>query len=230
MGFVYSEGLLLGISAKIFSYLELFLSNVGSQMLVFVLLIFSGTYGTFVFTYKISKNKTAAVLAGLFYFLNLYCMSQVFRRALVVGMFAWAYLPIYSYFFISWIEESKVKYLLYYVLFNFIFLWSFANPAYIFSFVGVSIIFLVYILIVQKDFRTRFKIILLTTVFTFITLIINVWWLYPYISSIKSTSLSISLLRQDGGTTCSWFCVCVTSNPSFARIPVAFCGSRLMPR
>ena len=65
MGFVYSEGLLLGISAKIFSYLELFLSNVGSQMLVFVLLIFSGTYGTFVFTFKISKIFIAKAAARI---------------------------------------------------------------------------------------------------------------------------------------------------------------------
>ena len=79
-GFVYSVGLPLAFSAKLLSLMNLFLNNVQIQAIAFFLLIFSGIYGTYLLTQRVTRNDLMSLFAGLFYFLNLYSMSQVWRR------------------------------------------------------------------------------------------------------------------------------------------------------
>src|SRR3972149_9216615 len=94
-GFAYSVALPMALSAKILTSLEIIFTQIQTQAIVFFLLITSGMVGTYLLTEKLTKNKQAALFAGLFYFLNIYAMSQVWRRALMVGIFAWAYFPLY---------------------------------------------------------------------------------------------------------------------------------------
>ena len=67
------------------------------QKILFVLLIFSGLTGCYLLINKFFNNKRSfliPILGGMFYFFNLFSMSQIFRRFIYGGIFTWAYLPI----------------------------------------------------------------------------------------------------------------------------------------
>jgi len=185
-GFSYPIGIPASLFLKLISPLEYFINPVYIQYLVFIFLIFSGMIGVCLLTAHITKSKKAALIAGLFYFLNLYTMSQVFRRALYVGMFSWAYFPIFMYLFIKWIEVKKLKYIIYLILSNFLFIYTFSNPGYIFSFILAPFIFTIYHFYVHKKKDERIWLFVHSIIFAIVFILINIWWVYPFISSSRS--------------------------------------------
>src|SRR3989344_634121 len=80
-GFVYSDGLPMAFTTKTLSLFEGILSGAQIQLFVFSLLIFGAIYGVFLLCFKMTKSNSVSLSAGLFYFLNLYSMSQVWRRS-----------------------------------------------------------------------------------------------------------------------------------------------------
>ena len=184
-GTPYIVGVPIALFAKAFSFLEYLFTNVQIQGLVFFLIIFSGISGTYHFTKKTTKNIFASAVAGLFYFLNLFTMTQVWKRSLFVGMFAWAYFPLYAYLLVSWLEEKKYRYLLFLVLSSLLFSWVYRHPGYIFSFLALSLIGALYF--VYKEKKKRLEVVVRSLIFGLVFLIANIWWIYPYLRILQAS-------------------------------------------
>jgi len=152
---------------------------------VFAFIIFTATYSVYLLTKELFKNNAAAYLAGVFYFLNLYTMSQVWARSIYVGMWAWAYLPLFSYLFIRWLKTGKLMRLVYLTASSFVYIWAFAQPGFVFPFVITgSVISLVYFF----DTKYSKKVVLYRVMFAGIAfLLFNLWWVYPFVKLGNAT-------------------------------------------
>src|SRR3989344_2196903 len=137
-GYVYSDGLPMSLTTRILSLLEGVFGDIQIQFLMFNLLIFGAMYGAYLITNKLTSNYKISFFSGIFYFFNLYCMSQVWRRSLYAGMFAWAYIPLYTYLLLRWLEEKRIRLLIVLLLSSLIYLWMFSNPGYVFLLLGVT--------------------------------------------------------------------------------------------
>lgn len=186
-GFVYSVGLPLSVSMSIISVLTGFVANVQIQFVTFTLLIFSGMFGAYAFAHTLTRNRYISLIAGSFYFFNLFALSQVWRRSLLVGMYSWAYLPIFSYLFARWLDEGKVRILMCFIVFNFVFAMIFANPGYVFAFLITSALLLLFRLFSTNSLVSKTRLIARLGAFAFVFLAINVWWIYPYAKLSGST-------------------------------------------
>src|SRR5258708_8839441 len=107
----------LGTGAKMTFYLSRYptfyllaqLQSIGiptyiTQTILIGITMFIGIIGLFFFSKKIINfSYLQSVLASLFYFLNLYTLTQVWKRFLYNQMIAWAFFPI---FLLGWIKWS----------------------------------------------------------------------------------------------------------------------------
>ena len=186
MGLVYSSGLAQTPLLFVLSLLEIFIENIIIQQILFVWLITSGIYGTFLFVKSLTDKKNAAMVAGLFYFFNLFVMSQVWNRSLFVGMFAWAYFPLYAYLLTKWIKRGNIVNIVLLLTSTLFYSWFFSNPGYIFSYVGFSTLYLGYVIYKNKTKSEIIKIFFRFVIFATLLLVINSWWIYPYISTLGS--------------------------------------------
>lgn len=159
------------------------------QALFFFSLISSGMFGMFALVNYLLKNKDraytqrAGIFAGLFYFFNLYTMSQVFGRFLYSGMTAWALLPLFLYFWVRWIQDQEKKYLLLFLIISQFFSLAFLQPAFIITLWTPLITFsIVQIFTLRKCFSALLKLILVSGIGVITWLITNIWWMLPYFS------------------------------------------------
>ena len=73
----------------------------GVIMLIGMISMFSLT------RYGFKFSSFVAGLSSLFYLLNIYSLTQVWKRFLYNGMISWAYLPLFLLFWLKWILENK---------------------------------------------------------------------------------------------------------------------------
>jgi len=162
--------------------------------LIFWFLTFSGAFGMYLLAKEIlsEKDRGIHIIAGLFYFLNLYSQSQIWRRFSSHLMFFWSLLPLFLYLWIRWINTGKIKWLILLVISTAIFSFSFSSPALVvtaFSTVGIwSIVKISYYL---RNKKTRELFGLLSRLFLGLLsfIVINIWWIYPYFV-LADTSMS----------------------------------------
>lgn len=139
----------------------------------------------------LSKNNKWYVphIAAILYLFNLYVMSQVFIRFLDALFMEWALLPCFLYFWIQWINKSKLRYLFFLLLFTFLF-------ASIFTL--ISSLFLLWIPAFVYSFITLFtslnkkKIIYLTIIGFTLWTISNLWWILPVVFIGKNSFKGVS--------------------------------------
>ena len=87
-----------------------------NQALLFWALMVIGVSSMFLLLKKCFLVSTSFSLMGsLFYLLNIFSMTQVWKRMLYHGMFAWAYLPLFIFLWIKWIESKKIIWLFIYL-------------------------------------------------------------------------------------------------------------------
>lgn len=101
---------------SVFEYLKI--PNFVTELLVLAFLIFTSLISTFIFSRTVFPNQQNSThyTAAIFYVFNLFTMSQVLQRFIWPNIFAWAYLPLFLYLWVCWIETSRVKYLLFFLL------------------------------------------------------------------------------------------------------------------
>lgn len=194
------------------------ISSLFLQALTFFTLLFSGLYSCFIFVKNIfPKKEKIAFFASLFYLFNLYSMSQIWGRFLLTNIFAWAYFPLFLFLWLKIVVERKIKWVVSLVISSFVYSFTYGMPAMIITLWTPALILFVFEFIkLKSDRRNIFSACLISI---FIWVIVNAWWLYPYlrlssssftvVDSLKSnmdslisvsqffTTPTIALLRQD---------------------------------
>ena len=172
------------------------------QAIFFYLLIVSGLIGVvflFILLFPRKKNTPFLVLFSLvFYFLNLYTQSQIFGRFLYTAIYIWSYLPIFLYLWIKWTSEPRLKWLFYFLLSNLVFSLVFSHPANILTLWFVAGIWLVFLFLKQiGNFEKVLMVILSSSIGIFFWLIINSWWVYPYLKISKTSFESFDNIQAN---------------------------------
>lgn len=201
-GFLTSfEIVRLPIQILIHFAIEIGISPWFLQASIFSLLVFIGMYGVYELSktlIEMKKRNYVALYAALFYYLNLFTMSQVLRRFIYAGIFTWAYLPIFLYFWIKYIYSGKLKYITVFLVTSLIFSPSFTHPAFLFVIWFPPVIYTIYRLIDEKEHQKR-VIILIRTASLFLSwIIVNIWWIYLYLK------LSFVSLNNSFSTNLGW--------------------------
>lgn len=145
-------------------------------------IMFTGLVLTYFFVKGLEFNSFIATLSSLFYLLNIYSLTQIWKRFLYNGMISWAYLPLFLLLWFKWILDYKFKWLFLFLLSSLFFTYTFAQPAYLLTFWIPAAAFT---LIRAWDFRKDFKKLLKLVVFSLIGfvfwIIVNFWWFFPTI-------------------------------------------------
>lgn len=125
-------------------------------------------------------NYLITFVGSFFYLFNIYSMTQIWKRFLYNGMFAWAYLPLFVFLWIKWLERANFAWLLIFSLSTFFFSSTFAPPTFLFAIWTPAIIFSI-VLSWQnrKEKKQLFKIILLSVIGFTAWAVANFWWFYP---------------------------------------------------
>ncbi len=151
------------------------------QAIFLSILIFTGMLSMyFLVKQGLNLNIFVATISSLFYFLNIYSLTQIWKRFLYNGMIAWSYLPLFLLFWFKWILENKFKWLFLFLISSLFFTYTFAHPAYFLTFwVPAGVL----VLIRAWSFRKDPKSILGLLGYSFLAFalwcVINIWWLYP---------------------------------------------------
>ena len=172
------------------SLVNLVFPNWATQKLIFGLLIFVGTFSTYLLVNLMVKKDFVSTFAALFYMFNLYTMSQVWNRFLYVGMTAWAYLPLFLLLWIKYLEEKKWFWLSSLALSTVVFSNAFGHPAFLFT-LWTPVVLYFFTRLVKNRFRPR-RDVLNFLKGAILIFIVNAWWLYPYIKLGNSTFSDIS--------------------------------------
>jgi hypothetical protein len=171
------------------------------QAASYFFLMVVGMVGVALFTKTLTgENKTfwLPFSAGAFYLLNPYSMSQIWGRFIYNGMFAWALLPIVLLSTYRWLNSGKKTWLLIFCIFSLILSHAYANPGFIvaiwlplFILLGVSILNYKNNSFSLKDLSLRISLIL------FFWVLVNIWWIYPYLVMWKSIFSQVSSWQAD---------------------------------
>jgi len=173
------------------SYLELLLPNYIVQQIIFALLIFSAIYGVYLLASELGFSKKVSSISGLFYFFNLFTMSQVWKRTVYSGIFAWAYLPIFLVLWIKWLKRGEYVKLVILLLTSLIFSYIYANPGFLLALWFPAIIYTSI-----GVFKKHTKYILRSLIAFILWMLVNIWWIYPYISAPNPRYGDTNLLEK----------------------------------
>lgn len=151
--------------------------------LFWILMVVGVAYMFFLLRNIFLISNTFSMIGGLFYLFNLYSMTQVWKRMLYHGMFAWAYLPLFVFLWIKWIETKKIIWLLIFLLASLIFSYTFSQPAFIITIWTPAGIF-----VLVKAWKSISKAKELIGIFLRVLAgmlfwcLVNIWWLYPLLT------------------------------------------------
>lgn len=121
-----------------------------------------------------------AAIGSIFYLLNLYSMTQIWKRFLYNGMISWAYLPLFLFLWMKSFTSSDLKWPILFLLISPIFSYTFSHPAYFFTFWIPTCIFLIFQLPYFKLKKLDIlRLIFKAVVIFFLWILINIWWIYP---------------------------------------------------
>lgn len=140
-------------------------------------------------------GNPVAIIGSIFYFLNIYSLTQIWKRFLYHHMFAWAYLPLFILLWIKWISTGKLAWLFYFLLSSLFFTYTFGNPVFLFTFgVPAGVFVLNQLWLERKRKKEIVNILLNFAVGLILWSAVNIWWLYP------TLSLGSSWTQQTGQT------------------------------
>lgn len=156
------------------------------QAIVFFILIITAFLSVQKLSFYFLINKFASFISALFYFFNLYALTQVFSRFIYPLIFLWAYLPLFLYLWIRWIDTQKKKYLVCLVLTSFVFSDAFGLTS---SVLTLWIPAGLYSLVSFFKAKFNLRVIVASVVGLCIWIIFNLWWLYP-VYALQNNSYS----------------------------------------
>lgn len=157
-------------------------SSLMLQATLFFVILFLMGFGMYLVGLEIfgEEKKYYAILTGVFYMFNLYMMVQIWHRFIHTTFFLAAAFPFFYLFFKSWIKTKEYKFLLLFLLANFLGVYLYGTIAFIVT----VLILLVFIYVTEALFPWRgashFKIISIRMLVGILSwLAINFWWLSP---------------------------------------------------
>lgn len=151
------------------------------QALLLATLMLVGIFSTYLLIKKAFNLGYVEASAGaIFYFLNLYSLTQVWKRFIYSHMFAWAYLPLFSFLWIKWINAKKIIWLFLFLTSSLFFSFAFSNPVFLLAIWTPALIFVLCNLWSERKSKKRFLYTLISSL-TGVVLwaLVNIWWLYP---------------------------------------------------
>jgi hypothetical protein len=178
------------------------------QAITFFLFIVAGILSMYFVTSKIlkrddTKNTEVCLFTALFYFFNLYAMSQIWGRFLYAAIALWSYIPLFLYLWIRWIEDRKYRTLFYIALSTNIFSLAFVQPANPITLVFPPLVWTIFELVKKRHVQAVFWRIIIGGILGLAVFIgANLWWIYPYskignetFQSADSENASLESLR-----------------------------------
>lgn len=163
----------------VLSKLNVVFSTIQLQHYFYTLLIFLGLLGMWLFTSLIFKSKTQRFLCSIFYLLNLFVISQILSRYLVINIVTWAYLPMFSYLSIYTLHEGfRKKIVAIYILTVIFFSFSYGLPTNLIMIWIPSMMYFISQLFMSREhslIQLRRIIILII-----LWMSISLWWIIPY--------------------------------------------------
>jgi hypothetical protein len=163
--------------------LESVIPNTVIQAIFFLSLFVSGLVGMYFFSLRLIKSKNIALMAALFYFFNLYVMTQIWARAIYASMLLWAYLPIYFILLSNCLHKRSKLNFIYLLGSTIVVVDIFSAPALLFTFAVCSVIFFAYEVV--GDQKDRSSKIVNFSIYCLFFVLMHLWWIYPYFSLAK---------------------------------------------
>lgn len=167
-----------------------------AQALIFFSLFFLGMFYVYLLAkelFKSNDTELTAILAGIFYLLNLYSFSQIWGRFLFAQIFAFTLLPIITFYTIRFIADHKLYNLIFLNIFALFCAFTYGEPAQIITIWTPSILWVLYL--IYKDSFNKRSIIRYSGAFLIILIswaIVNFWWIYPYKALVNYTFSDVS--------------------------------------
>lgn len=170
-------------------YVDLVFPRNFVQALVFFLLISSGIVGAYLLAGKIVKNNLVGLISSLFYFFNLYAMSQVWQRAIYGLMFGWAFLPLFLFLWVKLLERKKiVVWIIVFLILQIVFSYSYSMPNNVFVFwIPAGLYFLIKIIKERKNSKMVVQLMAISLITVILWFAVNIWWIYPFVKLAGST-------------------------------------------
>ncbi|OGM31308.1 hypothetical protein A2803_03895 [Candidatus Woesebacteria bacterium RIFCSPHIGHO2_01_FULL_44_21] len=161
--------------------LQQIINPLSSQMFLFFLLIFCGLAGMYFFVREFVKSeKIVALLASLFYFFNLFVMTQIWNRNIYAGYFTWSYLPIFLVVWLRWLRTKKIIFLLLILLSSLVFSTAFTTLAFLFTlWIPVGVLTLTELFKKLSDKREAISVLSLAVLAVILWLVSSAWWIWP---------------------------------------------------
>ena len=127
----------------------------------------------------LSFSHSVSLIGSIFYNLNIYSMTQIWKRFLYAHMAAWAYLPLFIFLWIKWIDSKKIIWLFIFLFTSLFFSYTFSQPAFLitlWSSAGTYV--LVKAWQSKHQINEIIRIFLRTLVGFILWSLVNIWWLY----------------------------------------------------
>ena len=170
------------------------------QLSIHFFLISTGILSMYFFLritiYQDFRYSNLPLFGSLFYFFNLYSMSQVWARGLYMQFIPFASLPLMLLLMYIAFSRRKVIFVLLTLLCSFIFSGGF-TPAYILTFWLLIGICFMYFLILQKDNKIRLIFLAYMFLLFFGWIGINSWWLSALFLLGRDAYLPNQLVNND---------------------------------
>lgn len=153
------------------------------QQIVFLVLIFTPLISTSMLAKSLFPGKPNVFYtsASLFYFFNLFTMSQVLQRFIYPNIFAWSYLPLFLYLWVRWLDTTKKKYLVLFLVSSILFSNTFGLTVFVLT------LWIPAFLLWLNNYR-----VVPALVAILLWGIVNLFWLYPLLF-IRDTSYAQNL-------------------------------------
>ncbi len=137
--------------------------------------------------YGLQLSAYVAGISSFFYLLNIYSLTQVWKRFLYFTMIAWAYLPLFLMLWFKWITELRFRWLGLFLLTAPLFSYIFAEPVYFLTFwIPAAVLVLIRMWELKKDIKELLKLIGFSFLGFVLWAIVNIWWLYPTLILTRS--------------------------------------------
>ncbi len=185
-------------------YLESMAVRLGMQIwvfqaAVFFILMFIGAISIHFLTKEILRKysdqlnlNVGAILAALFYILNPVSMLGVWYRFLLAFMFFYALAPLFFYLYLFGLNNKKSNFILIVPLIGLLFSFAFTGPSFILL---LWLLPFIYTISVGLNFsKGKIRLKFYPFVYFFLSILfwilINLWWIFPYIELSKIAFVS----------------------------------------
>lgn len=138
-----------------------------------------------------------AFIGSLFYLLNIFSMTQIWKRFIYSHMMAWAYLPLFILLWIKWISTGKLTWMFFFLISSLFFANTFANPVFLSTFwVPAGVFVLNELWSERKNKKNIGRILTSFAVGLVLWSIVNIWWLYPTLTLGNSWTAQTGQISQ----------------------------------